>query len=90
MRWDESVIEKPESLKAERLCAVRSSKACRLKRIKPGFYNLPTGRPVLELWCHRTGKWSRSTAAPLYRLRLALSLLWLSFRPLILPRLNSG
>jgi hypothetical protein len=44
--WDESVIEKSESLKAERLCAVRSSKARRLKRIKPGFYNPPGGRPV--------------------------------------------
>lgn len=44
--WDESVIEKPESLKAERLCAVRSSKAKRLKRIKPGYYNPPGGRPV--------------------------------------------
>jgi hypothetical protein len=44
--WDESVIEKAESLKAERLCAVRSSKARRLKRIKPGYYNPPTGRPV--------------------------------------------
>lgn len=44
--WDESVIEKPESLKAERLCAVRSSKARRLKRIKPGYYNPPGGRPI--------------------------------------------
>lgn len=44
--WDESVIEKPESLKAERLCAVRSSKARRLKRIKPGYFNPPTGRAV--------------------------------------------
>lgn len=44
--WDESVIEKPESLKAERLCAVRSSKARRLKRIKPGYYNPPTGKPI--------------------------------------------
>jgi len=44
--WDESVIEKSESLKAERLCAVRSSKARRLKRIKPGYYNPPAGRPV--------------------------------------------
>jgi hypothetical protein len=44
--WDESVIEKPESLEAERLCAVRSSKAQRLKRIKPGYYNPPGGRPV--------------------------------------------
>jgi hypothetical protein len=44
--WDESVIEKAESLKPERLCAVRSSKARRLKRIKPGYYNPPGGRPI--------------------------------------------
>lgn len=44
--WDESVLEKPESLAAERLCAVRSSKALRLKRIKPGYYNPPGGRPI--------------------------------------------
>lgn len=44
--WDESVLEKPESLQAEGLCAVRSSKAGRLKRIKPGYYNPPGGRPI--------------------------------------------
>ena len=44
--WDESVLEKSESLKAEGLCAVRSSKAARLKRIKPGYFNPPTGRPI--------------------------------------------
>ena len=44
--WDESVIEKSESLKPEHLCAVRSSKARRLKRIKPGYYNPPGGRPI--------------------------------------------
>jgi hypothetical protein len=44
--WDTSVLEKPESIKAEGLCAVRSSRAARLKRIKPGFYNPPGGRPV--------------------------------------------
>jgi hypothetical protein len=44
--WDESEIEKPESLKAERLCAVRSVKARRLKRIKPGYYNPPRGKPI--------------------------------------------
>jgi len=44
--WDESVLEKPESLKAARLCAVRSSKAARLKRIKPGYFNPPGGRPI--------------------------------------------
>lgn len=44
--WDESVIEKPESLKLEGLCPVRSSKAHRLKRIKPGYYNPPGGWPI--------------------------------------------
>jgi Transposase DDE domain len=44
--WDESVLEKPESLQAEGLCAVRSTKAARLKRIKPGYFNPPSGRPI--------------------------------------------
>lgn len=44
--WDESVLEKPESLRAEGLCAVRSTKAVRLKRIKPGYFNPPGGRPI--------------------------------------------
>jgi hypothetical protein len=45
--WDESVVEKPESLKREGLGSVRSSKAVRLKRIKPGFFNPPGGRPII-------------------------------------------
>lgn len=44
--WDESVLEKAESLKLEGLCAVHSSKARRLKRIKPGYFNPPGGRPI--------------------------------------------
>jgi hypothetical protein len=44
--WDESVIEKPESIALEGLCAVRSSQAARLKRIKPGYFNPPGGRPI--------------------------------------------
>lgn len=44
--WDESVLEKSESLQAEGLCAVRSNKAARLKRIKPGYFNPPGGRPI--------------------------------------------
>jgi hypothetical protein len=50
--WDESVLEKPESLQAEGLCAVRSSKAVRLKRIKPGFFNPPSGRPIFVPGLH--------------------------------------
>lgn len=44
--WDESVVEKPESIALEGLCAVRSSKAARLKRIKKGYFNPPGGRPI--------------------------------------------
>jgi hypothetical protein len=43
---------------------------------------------LFRAWCHRTGKRSRSSAAPLYRLRLAICALWSAFRPLSLPRLN--
>jgi hypothetical protein len=45
---------------------------------------------LFDLACHRTGKWSRVISAPLYRLRLALSRLWLAFRPASLPALDSG
>jgi hypothetical protein len=45
---------------------------------------------LLDIWCHRNGKWSRETPTPLYRLRLALSRLWATFRPAYLPLLNSG
>lgn len=34
---------------------------------------------VLEQWCHRTGKRGRDTPTPLYRLRSALSQLWLAY-----------
>ena len=40
------MLEKPESIALEGLGPVRSSKAARLKRIKPGYYNPPGGRPV--------------------------------------------
>lgn len=46
LHWDESVVEKPESIKTEGLCAVRSSKASRLVRIKPGYFNPPLQRSV--------------------------------------------
>ncbi len=44
--WDESVLEKAESLHLEGLSPVRSTKAARLKRIKPGYFNPPGGRPI--------------------------------------------
>lgn len=47
---------------------------------------------LLRVWCHRTGKRYRQAALPLYRLRAALSRLWLAAPPpgLHQPRLNSG
>ncbi len=45
---------------------------------------------LLAAWCHRTGQRSRTPATPLYRVRLALSHLWLAFRPHPLPGLNPG
>ena len=53
--WDESELEKAESLKGEGLCAVRSRKAARLKHIKPGYYNPPGGRPVFVPGLHWLG-----------------------------------
>ena len=49
--WDESEWEKAGSLELEGLCAVRSSEANWLKRIKPGFYN-PPGRPIFVPGLH--------------------------------------
>jgi hypothetical protein len=36
--WDESVVEKHETMQSKDLCSVRSSKAKRLTRIRPGYY----------------------------------------------------
>jgi hypothetical protein len=45
---------------------------------------------LVSTFCHRIGKWSQVTLTPLYRLRLALSRLWLTFRPHSLPSLDSA
>lgn len=52
--WDESVIEKASSLALEGLCAVRSSVARQLKRIKKGFYTPPSG-PIFVPGMHWVG-----------------------------------
>lgn len=52
--WDESVWEKPESLKMEDLGPVRSSKAHRLTHYKPGYYRPPT-RPICVPGMHWLG-----------------------------------
>jgi hypothetical protein len=53
--WDESVLEKSESTRSPDLCAVRSSKARRLKRIRRGFFNPPGGRPICVAGLHWLG-----------------------------------
>jgi hypothetical protein len=47
---------------------------------------------LLRYWCHRTGKRCREATTPLYRLRWALSRLWLAHLPTALSSrmLNSG
>ena len=52
--WDGTVLEKPESLKAEGLCAVRSSKAARLTHVKKGYYH-PPGAPIFVPGLHGIG-----------------------------------
>ena len=45
---------------------------------------------LLQTWCHRTGKWRLKVKTPLYRLRSALSRLWLTYPPPFIQRLTSG
>jgi hypothetical protein len=52
--WDGTVLEKPESLKPEGLCAVRSSKAARLTHLKKGYYH-PPGAPIFVPGMHGIG-----------------------------------
>jgi hypothetical protein len=44
--WDGSVLEQPATRKNDDRCAVRASKARRRKRIRPGFFKPPGGRPI--------------------------------------------
>jgi hypothetical protein len=58
------------------------------------LFSLPSFDQLLEWllthWCHRTGKWSLKVKAPLYRLRSALSRLWLTHPLPLIGRLISG
>ncbi len=54
--WDESVVEKPESEKAEGLCPVVSSKAKRLQRSKKGVvFNFPPKKAITVTGMQWTG-----------------------------------
>ncbi len=71
--WDGTVLEKPESLKAEGLCAVRSSKGARLTHVKKGYYH-PPGAPIFVPGLHGialllTGRSARQGPALLAGLR---------------------
>ena len=46
--WDDSQLEKHETVHGECLCPVRSSKFKRLIRIRPGFYDPPTKSPAAK------------------------------------------
>ena len=50
--WDESVLEKKESRHLEGLCPVRSSKAARCLKIKPGYFHPPTKKAVFVPGMH--------------------------------------
>jgi hypothetical protein len=52
--WDATMLEKPESLKAEGLCPVRSSKGARLTHVKKGYYR-PPGAPIWVPGLHGIG-----------------------------------
>ena len=53
--WDGSVLEKAESEKVEGLCTVRSSKAKRLRKLKPGLFNQLSGPPIVVRGMEWTG-----------------------------------
>jgi hypothetical protein len=53
--WDGSVLEKAESQKVEGLCSVRSSKAKRLRKLKPGLFNQLSGPPIVVRGMKWTG-----------------------------------
>lgn len=53
--WDGSVVEKAESEQVEGLCSVRSSKAKRLRKLKPGLFNQLGGPPIVVRGIEWTG-----------------------------------
>lgn len=62
--WDESVLEKPESIALEGLGSVRSTRAQRLKRIRRGYYNPPPGPPVVVPGFHWLGLLLAGSSGP--------------------------
>src|SRR5712692_2045246 len=79
--WDGTVLEKPESLSAEGLCAVRSSKALRLTRVKKGYYH-PPGKPIFVPGLHGIGLLLAGRSDQQGPTRLATLRWWTSRGPL--------
>ena len=79
--WDGTVLEKPESLSAEGLCAVRSSKALRLTRVKKGYYH-PPGTPIFVPGLHGIGLLLAGRSDQQGPTRLAALRWWTSRGPL--------
>lgn len=74
--WDDSVVEKHETMKNKDLCAVRSSKAKRLTRIRPGFYQKCCEKPI-----HVAGlQWSAVLLTTLQDIPCLLAFRWWTTR----------
>ena len=72
--WDGSVLEKAESEHLEGLCAVRSSKAKRLRKLKPGVFNLLSGPPIVV----RGMEWTAVLLASLKDVPTVVAMRWWS------------
>ena len=72
--WDGSVVEQAESEKVEGLCAVRSSKAKRLRKLKPGLFNQLGGPPIVV----RGREWTGVVLAGLKHAPTVVAMKWWS------------
>lgn len=96
MAWrygkSELAMESPRVWTWERrqrlLLMVTLAYAFLLSLLDPGLLDLR--EQLLRRWCHRTGTRCRTTTTPLYRLRSALSRLWLVHLNDHEPPQNSG
>ena len=53
--WQGRVRETPQTLKNNQRCALRASKAGRLKPLRPGFFTPPAGPPICVAGLHWLG-----------------------------------
>ena len=79
--WDGSVLEKVESEKLKGLCSVRSSKAKRLRKLKPGLFNQLSGPPIVV----RGMEWTGIVLAGLKQTPTVVAMRWLGFQFVVGP-----